>query len=166
MNRIYLDSNILIAYYSQDKPEETKKKMVDNALAVFAQLKDIQLCTSMWAVTEMVNILVSSKKMNRGIVAEIENQLVNERRLRNLKLHFLEISPDKEYDFGEFFYHVRHAILKYHSGVGDVIHSVNRTPVDSLSSLRAALDPIKTHDPVVLQIERDDGYQWLAFEME
>ena len=124
MNRIYLDSNILIAYYSQDKPEEAKKKMVDNALAVFAQLKDIQLCTSMWAVTEMVNILVSSKKMDRGIVAEIENQLVNERRLSNLKLHFLEISPDKEYDFGEFFYHVRHAILKYHSGVGDVIHSV------------------------------------------
>ena len=82
MNRIYLDSNILIAYYSQDKPEEAKKKMVDNALAVFAQLKDIHLCTSMWAVTEMVNILVSSKKMDRGIVAEIENQLVNERRLR------------------------------------------------------------------------------------
>ncbi len=124
MNRIYLDSNILIAYYSQDKPEEAKKKMVDNALAVFAQLKDIHLCTSMWAVTEMVNILVSSKKMDRGIVAEIENQLVNERRLRNLKIHFLEISPDREYDFGEFFYHVRHAILKYHSGVGDVIHSV------------------------------------------
>ena len=98
--------------------------MVDNALAVFAQLKDIQLCTSMWAVTEMVNILVSSKKMDRGIVAEIENQLVNERRLRNLKIYFLEISPEREYDFGEFFYHVRHAILKYHSGVGDVIHSV------------------------------------------
>jgi predicted nucleic acid-binding protein len=125
MNRIYLDSNILIAYYSQDKPEEAKKKMVDNALAVFAQLKDIQLCTSMWAVTEMVNILVSSKKMDRGIVAEIENQLVvNERRLKDLKIHFLEISPDKDYDFGEFFYHVRHGILKYHSGVGDVIHSV------------------------------------------
>jgi len=124
MNRIYLDSNILIAYYSQDKPEEAKKKMVDNALAVFAQLKDIQLCTSMWAVIEMVNILVSSKKMDRGIVAEIENQLVNERRLRNLKIYFLEISPEREYDFGEFFYHVRHAILKYHSGVGDVIHSV------------------------------------------
>lgn len=49
---------------------------------------------------------------------------------------------------------------------GDIIHSVNRTPIDSLSSLRAALDQIKTHDPVVLQIERDDGYQWLAFEME
>jgi serine protease Do len=49
---------------------------------------------------------------------------------------------------------------------GDVIHSVNRTPVDSLSSLRAALDQIKPHGPVVLQIERDSGFQWLAFDME
>jgi serine protease Do len=49
---------------------------------------------------------------------------------------------------------------------GDVIHSVNRTPVDSLPSLRTALDQIKPRDPVVLQIERDDGFQWLAFDME
>jgi S1-C subfamily serine protease len=49
---------------------------------------------------------------------------------------------------------------------GDVIHSVNRTTVDSLTSLRAALDQIKPHDPVVLQIERDEGFQWLAFEMD
>ncbi len=49
---------------------------------------------------------------------------------------------------------------------GDVIHSVNHTSVDSLSSLRAALDQIKPHGPVVLQIERDSGLQWLAFDME
>jgi predicted nucleic acid-binding protein len=72
MKRVYLDSNVLIAYYSLDKVEETKRKIVEDALAVFAQLKDIQLCTSMWAVTEMVNILVSRKNMDRGTVAEIE----------------------------------------------------------------------------------------------
>lgn len=41
-----------------------------------------------------------------------------------LKLLFLEVSPDKDYDFTEFFYHVRQGILRYHSGVGDLIHSV------------------------------------------
>ena len=61
MKRVYLDSNVLIAYYSLDKAEEIKKKLAEDALAVFAQLKDIRLCTSMWAVTEMVNILVSRK---------------------------------------------------------------------------------------------------------
>jgi len=124
MRRIYLDSNILIAYYSVDKEEDGKKKMVENAFAVFAQLKDIELCTSMWAVTEMVNILVSSKKMDRADVAEIESQLVSERRVQQLRIHFVEVSPDEEYDFTEFFYHVKQSILKYHSGVGDVIHSV------------------------------------------
>jgi predicted nucleic acid-binding protein len=124
MNRIYLDRNILIAYYSQDKAEEPKRKMVESALAVFAKLKDIQLCTSMWAVTEMVNILVSQKQMDRGVVAELESQLVSERRLKELKIQLVEVSPQKDYDFSEFFYHVRHGILRYHSGVGDIIHSV------------------------------------------
>ncbi len=124
MKRIYLDSNILISYFSTDKAEETKSKLVNEALTVFAQLKDLQLCTSIWAITEMVNILVSQKKMPLGTVAEIESQLMSERRLRNLKIGLVEVSPDKDYDFAEFFYHVRQSILKYHSGVGDIIHSV------------------------------------------
>ena len=124
MKRIYLDSNILIAHFSVDKGEEAKKKLVENALAVFAQLKDVQLYTSIWAITEMVNILVSNKKMDRADVAEIEGQLVSERRLTNLKIFFAEVSPQKDYDFTEFFWHVRQGILKYHSGVGDIIHSV------------------------------------------
>jgi len=124
MRRVYLDSNILIAYYSEDKTEETKRKLVESALTVFAELKDAQLCTSMWTLTEMVNILVSSKKMDRGVVAEIESQLINERRVQNLKIEFVDVSPQKDYDFAEFFYHVKHGILKYHSGVGDVIHSI------------------------------------------
>jgi predicted nucleic acid-binding protein len=78
----------------------------------------------MWAVTEMVNILVSRKNLDRGVVAEIESQLVSEKRLRGLKIQIIEVSPRKDYDFAEFFYHVKQGILKYHSGVGDVIHSV------------------------------------------
>jgi predicted nucleic acid-binding protein len=114
MNRIYLDSNILIAYYSDDKSEETKKKLVDSALLVFYQLKDVRLCTSMWALTEMVNVLVSQKKMDRGRVAEIESQLVSERRIHNLKIQVVDVSPQKDYDFAEFFYHVKQGILEYH----------------------------------------------------
>jgi predicted nucleic acid-binding protein len=124
MKRIYLDSNILMAHYSVDRAEEAKKALVENALVAFDQLKDVDLCTSVWAITEMVNILVSSKKMGRGDVAEIESQLVSERRLKSLKIHIVEVSPQKGYDFIEFFYHIRQDILKYHSGVGDTIHSV------------------------------------------
>jgi serine protease Do len=49
---------------------------------------------------------------------------------------------------------------------GDVIHSVNQTAIDTLSSLRTALRQIKPHDPVAIQVERGGGFQWLAFEME
>jgi hypothetical protein len=46
MTRIYVDSNILIAYYSTDRAEESKKNMVQRALEIFAHAKDISLCTS------------------------------------------------------------------------------------------------------------------------
>jgi len=62
MRRIYLDSNILIAHYSADRSEESKKVLVENALNVFADLRDIQLWTSMWAITEMVNIWSRTRK--------------------------------------------------------------------------------------------------------
>jgi predicted nucleic acid-binding protein len=123
MRSIYLDSNILIAYYSRDKQESHKKQTVQRALDVFAKARDVWLCTSIWAVTEMVNILVSSKKMDPADVAEIEQRLFIE-SFGNLRLHFLKVSPDKDYDFGRFFDDVRDGILSYHSGVGDVIHSV------------------------------------------
>jgi predicted nucleic acid-binding protein len=124
MRRVYLDSNVLIAHYSLDKPEEIKRKMVEDALGVFARLREVELCTSMWAITEMVNILASQKKIALGDVAEIESQLLSERRLNTLKIRFLDVSPHDDYDSVEFFYHVRQGILKFHSGVGDVIHSV------------------------------------------
>jgi serine protease Do len=49
---------------------------------------------------------------------------------------------------------------------GDIIHSVNRIPINSLSSLRAALSQIQSHDSVVLQVERGGGFQWLTFDMQ
>jgi predicted nucleic acid-binding protein len=123
MRSIYLDSNILIAYYSTDPREALKKKMVQRALDVFARARDVYLCTSIWALTETVNILISEKKMPAAEVADIEQRLFIE-SFGNLKLHFKDVSPDKNYDFDRFFYDVREGILKYHSGVGDVIHSV------------------------------------------
>jgi serine protease Do len=49
---------------------------------------------------------------------------------------------------------------------GDVIHSLNTTPVTSMDALRTAVLALKTGDPVVLQVERSDGLTYLSFEME
>jgi serine protease Do len=49
---------------------------------------------------------------------------------------------------------------------GDIIHSLNTKPIDSVEGLRSAVRELKTGDAVVLQIERDSGLQYLPFEME
>lgn len=49
---------------------------------------------------------------------------------------------------------------------GDVIYAVNRTPVEGLTELRAALARLKTGDPVVLQLERRGELMYLAFTVE
>ncbi|MFZ0771131.1 MAG: trypsin-like peptidase domain-containing protein [Candidatus Sulfotelmatobacter sp.] len=49
---------------------------------------------------------------------------------------------------------------------GDVIHALNTTPITSMDELRAAVQSLKTGDPVVLQVERSDGLTYLSFEME
>jgi serine protease Do len=49
---------------------------------------------------------------------------------------------------------------------GDLIHQLNTTSIDSMDTLRAAVRDLRTGDPVVLQVERDGGLQYLSFEME
>lgn len=49
---------------------------------------------------------------------------------------------------------------------GDLIHRLNTTSIDSMDTLRATVNELKTGDAVVLQIERDGGLMYLSFEME
>jgi serine protease Do len=49
---------------------------------------------------------------------------------------------------------------------GDVIHAVNGTWIATLPALRAALDPMKPGDAVVLQVERMGALSYVAFTIE
>jgi serine protease Do len=49
---------------------------------------------------------------------------------------------------------------------GDVIHALNGTTIISLDTLSTSIQQLKPGDPVVLQIERNGGLKYLAFEME
>lgn len=49
---------------------------------------------------------------------------------------------------------------------GDVIYSVNGTPVDSVDSLRSALDVLKNAEALVLQVERLGSLHYVALETE
>jgi predicted nucleic acid-binding protein len=124
MDQVYLDSNILIACYAGDSVEASRKILVEQAFKAFAELKDVQLCTSMWALAEAYKVLLSRKKMKREDVSVIETQLLHEKRLLNAKLKLVDVSPESDYDFDEFFFHVRQAVVSYPSGIADIIHSV------------------------------------------
>ena len=47
---------------------------------------------------------------------------------------------------------------------GDVLHFLNRTPLDSLDTLRKALAGLKAGDPVVLSMERGGQLNYIAFD--
>ncbi len=49
---------------------------------------------------------------------------------------------------------------------GDVIHAVNRAPIESTEALREAIGKAKSGDAVVLQIERGGLFHYLFFQME
>jgi len=49
---------------------------------------------------------------------------------------------------------------------GDIIHQLNNGPIDSTGTLRAAINELKSGDPVALQIERDGGLMYVSFEIE
>ena len=49
---------------------------------------------------------------------------------------------------------------------GDLIHALNRTPIDTVEQLKAATAKLKSGDSVVVQIERQGQFQYLAFELE
>ena len=49
---------------------------------------------------------------------------------------------------------------------GDVIRSINQTPVDSLDTLKKSVRGLKAGDAVALQIEREGKLSYLSFEIE
>ncbi|HET9309012.1 MAG TPA: trypsin-like peptidase domain-containing protein [Candidatus Sulfotelmatobacter sp.] len=49
---------------------------------------------------------------------------------------------------------------------GDIIHQLNQMPIDTMDTLRATVGKLKPEDPVVLQVEREDGLMYVSFEME
>ncbi len=49
---------------------------------------------------------------------------------------------------------------------GDVIHAVNRTPIESLADLHGAVDALGGADPLVVQVERFGQLLYLTFVVE
>jgi predicted nucleic acid-binding protein len=123
--KIYLDSCILISYFSKHREEKENKKIIENIIKLMEKIEDLEIFISSWGIAEMMNVMLSRQKQKNAFVLKCESVLLNKKRIGNLKIKVIEIGGgDKNYDFNEFFYDIREIILKYHPGVGDTIHSV------------------------------------------
>lgn len=49
---------------------------------------------------------------------------------------------------------------------GDVIHALDNTPISSLDTFRSTVSALRPGAPVVLLIERDGAFRYIAFEIE
>ncbi|HEY4781645.1 MAG TPA: PDZ domain-containing protein, partial [Chthoniobacterales bacterium] len=49
---------------------------------------------------------------------------------------------------------------------GDIIRAIDQTPVQSMTQFQEMVRSIRSGDPVVLQVERNGNFQYLAFEIE
>lgn len=123
--KIYLDSCILVAYFSNIDREKEKREQVMNVFQLFQNSNDVEIFISHWTISEMMNVMLSSMKLDNSHVLKCESELLNKKRIENVKINIIDVNgKDKKYDFQEFMYEIRENILKYHSGVGDIIHSV------------------------------------------
>jgi len=125
MNQLYLDSCILIAFFSKHKEEKEKKKEIKRIFSIFKGLEDVQLVISSWTIAEMMNVMISRHKQKNDFVLSCESELLNTKRIDGIKINIVTVEGSQQsYDAQEFIYNIRENILKYHSGVGDIMHSV------------------------------------------
>ncbi len=118
---IYIDANIFISLFLK---RDGHKKIEEFFLGKSGDIELLNFVTSDWTLTETVKVLVSNYKADSEKVAAYIERLQREKRICGVKFGFVRVSPDKGYDFEEFFYHVQKTVLEYRNGVQDAIHSL------------------------------------------
>ncbi|MAE49253.1 hypothetical protein CMI48_00330 [Candidatus Pacearchaeota archaeon] len=126
MIRAYLDSCILISFFSNSKKEKANKETAESLVNKLSEFSAIETCISPLVIAETVNILLNSHNMSNQEVWEIESRLINRKRLGKLKIKVLnpENESQKDYDLEDFFDDLRETTLKYHPGFADAMHIV------------------------------------------
>lgn len=123
--KIYVDSNILIAYFTTGVgAEKVRKRRIINAFKVISQLGDVKFYISMWTINEFVKVMINEKRKLPKEINKIANNLVQKTIIEKTELEILGVCPDSEYTFNDFFYDVREVMTLYNPGFGDAFHSV------------------------------------------
>ncbi len=121
--RVYFDTSVFMAEFNKkDIRHETLNKFFKEV----SNLKDIELCTSKWALTELNNRLTKDQIKELKIVKYIKD-ILDKSKIRTFKLTILDVHPRDHYTFHDFFNDLARDLIKYKTGkdrpgLGDIIH--------------------------------------------
>lgn len=106
----------------QDFRHETLNKFFKE----IANTKDIELCTSKWALTELNNRLTKDQIKELKITKYIKD-ILDKNKIRTIKLKIIDVHPRDHYTFHDFFSDLAKDLIKYKTGkdrpgLGDIIH--------------------------------------------
>ncbi len=123
--KVYVDSNILVAYFAKGKFRETvKKRQLIAAFSVIANL-NIELFSSEWTITEFVKVMINEKKMSPKEINNIANKLNKEQiKIKEQKIKIIKASPSNNYTCDNLFFDVREVMTLYNPGFGDAFQVV------------------------------------------
>ena len=117
--KIYIDTNAFITLYLKREFHENFEKFLKGSDDL-----DTELFTSDWTLTEIVKVLKREYSIDSQKIGDYIQKIKRERRIGGTKFEFIDISPDKSYDFNEFFYHLQEIMLKYKISLHDAIHNL------------------------------------------
>jgi predicted nucleic acid-binding protein len=121
--RVYLDTSVFMAEFDK---KDIRHETLNNFFKEITNLKDIELCTSKWALTELNNRLTKDQIKELKITKYIKD-ILDKNKIRTQKLKILNTHPKEHYTFHDFFSDLSKDLIKYKTGkerpgLGDIIH--------------------------------------------
>jgi predicted nucleic acid-binding protein len=135
--KIYLDSCIFIKIFTKEQDYQK--------IGEFLSDPDIEFVTSDWTWTEIVKVLIKTKKVSEKKVSNYIQSLLRMKKIEGIRFDIISVSPEKDYTFEEFFYEVQKTLLKYKGSLGDVLHSVimKNNKIDTILSTDSEFEGMK-----------------------
>lgn len=121
--KFYLDTSIFMAEFNK---KDFRHEILNKFFKEIANIKDIELCTSKWALTELNNRLTKDQIKELKITKYIKN-ILDKNKIRTIKLKIIDVHPRDHYTFHDFFSDLAKDLIKYKTGkdrpgLGDIIH--------------------------------------------